>query len=126
MTEARARPRVDAVARRADLRLPQSVDALVRMIRTDDNGLKNALRILEGSLKDVAPTDTPHVDDALMNALGKRASDVSGPLLDHLERIIERLSFPTHVPTWPLSERDSMRVDGQFTRVAFPGSPPSS
>ena len=46
-------------------------------------------------MKDVAPTDTPHVDEALMEALSKRVTNVKGPLLDRLERIIERLSFPT-------------------------------
>ena len=64
-------------------------------MQTDDDGLEKALHILEGSLKNVAPTDTPHVDDALMEALSKRVSDVKGPLLDRLERIIQRLSFPT-------------------------------
>ena len=95
LTKARERSRAEVVAHRADLRLPQSVDALVRLIQTDDDGLEKVLRIIEGSLKDVAPTDTPHVDDALMEELGKRVADVKGPPLDRLERIIERLSFPT-------------------------------
>ena len=30
-----------------------------------------------------------------MDALGERAADVSGPLLDRLERVIQRLSFST-------------------------------
>ena len=67
----------------------------MRLIQTGDDNLEKALRILEGSLKNVAPTDTPHVDDALMEALGKRVADVKGPLLDRLERVIERLSYPT-------------------------------
>ena len=95
VTKARERSRIDTVARRADLRLPQSIDALVRLIQMGDDGLEKVLRILEGSLKDVAPTDTPHVDDALMEALSNRVTDVKGPLLDRLEHIIERLSFPT-------------------------------
>ena len=54
-----------------------------------------SLGLSSPSLEDVAPAETPHVDEDLMDALGERAADVSGPLLDRLERVIQRLSFPT-------------------------------